>query len=93
MDKFYYVYYYDPFEGGIIVKAKTVKEARKIGYKLYPVECEYIHIKAKLLENVDKNFIEKYKQPDGTYIPPSCEKCFSYFLNENEVLNHKCNGG
>ncbi len=92
-EKFYYVYNYDPCGGGIIVKAKSVRETRKIGYREFPTQCEYIYIRAKLIRDVDKEFMERFKVSDHLYKPPSCETCFQYFFSCEEAKNHECSDG
>ena len=76
-EKFYFVYPYSPCEGGYILKALSVHDARVKAYKYGLFDCDYIDIRAKLLKNgkdADYEFLEKHLENDICELP-TCPKC------------------
>ena len=84
-ERFYFVYFGKPCYG-YIVKARSVQEARKKGYKFFELSLsdDYLYVRARWLREADPKFLERFNKGDY-YDPPSCEHCGSYFLNEQEM--------
>jgi len=88
--RYYYVYYQDPCDGGVIVKARNIREAKRKGYKLLDLGVgDYIYVKVRWLKEVDPEFLEKFNKGDY-YEPPFCEHCGRFFLTEEEAKKRFC---
>ncbi len=92
-EKFYFVYPYSPCEGGYILKAKNVQEARKKAYRYGLFDCDYIDIRANLLRNgkdADYEFLEKHLKGDVCDLP-TCQECeVSMLITFKEAKEGTC---
>ena len=81
-EKFYFVYPYSPCEGGYILKAKNVQEARKKAYRYGLFDCDYIDIRANLLKNgkdADYELLETHLKGDVCELT-TCKRCEFFML-------------